>query len=132
MRRTAFAGVVIALAGLGGAAGPAGAPAYAQEEEFGGLPEGPERPLVYGYCSGCHSVKLVMQQRMSRKKWKSTLDWMVAEQNMPEPPPETEARLLDYLSRHFGLAARDDGGDDSGDDGGPSPFNTVQPMQPAQ
>jgi cytochrome c len=123
------------LAGLGGAlAAGTGlpAPAAAQDNAYGGLPEGKNRVLVFGVCSGCHSVKLVMQQGMPRAKWDKTLDWMVEQQGMPQLDPETESAVLDYLARHFNTDHRPGGGQAADGTGAPSPYNTMQPMTPAQ
>jgi hypothetical protein len=122
--------VVFALVTAGGPIGPAGGPARAQDGQFGGLPEGQHRSLVFAVCSGCHSVKLVMQQGMTRSKWDSTLDWMTEQQGMAELDRDTEAKILDYLATHFGADQPSGGGQDEG--GGLSPYNRVQPMQPPE
>lgn len=119
--RIAIAAAVVA-AGLGGGLSPAGA-----QSDYESLPEGEGRDLVYGICSGCHSIKLVTQQGMPRKKWDSTLEWMVEKQGMPELDPDTESQILDYLAEHFGTDRR---GGQTGT--GLSPYNRVQPLQPAQ
>ncbi len=88
-----IAGLLIAL--------PAG-PAPAQEEEWDGLPAGEGREEVYYNCTACHSLMLVQQQGMSRKRWADTLDWMVEEQGMAALEPEVETQILDYLAEHYG------------------------------
>ncbi|MDX1709657.1 MAG: hypothetical protein R3316_00805 [Rhodovibrionaceae bacterium] len=98
-------------------------PAAAQEEPYGGLPPGDGRETVYAICSGCHSIKLVQQQGMSRSRWDHLLDWMVEKQGMPELDPETRTIVLDYLAQHFGEKSRQDG---------LSPFNQPQPLMPAE
>jgi hypothetical protein len=121
------------LAGLGGAlaAGAGGpAPAQAQDNAYGGLPEGENRVLVFALCSGCHSVKLVTQQGMTRAKWGETLDWMVEQQGMAELDPQTETQVLDYLAEHFNTDHRPGGGTQGA--GGLSPYNSMQPMMPAE
>lgn len=114
------------LAGLGGVLAAGSGPGAAQQNEYGGLPEGPNRVLVFAICSGCHSVKLVMQQGMTRAKWDETLDWMVEQQGMPRLDPDTESDVLDYLAEHFNTDHRPGGA------GGLSPYNSMQPMMPAQ
>lgn len=89
------------LAGLLGAL-PLISPALAQDAEWDNLPAGEHRELVYALCSGCHSAKLVAQQRLNRKRWDKLLDWMVEEQGMAELDPETEGQVLDYLSTVLG------------------------------
>ncbi|MGH6912583.1 MAG: aldehyde dehydrogenase [Geminicoccales bacterium] len=83
-------------AGLGLIAGAA--PARAQEDAFGGLPDGPGQEATFYACNACHSVRLVTQQRLSRQRWDALLDWMVAKQGMAPLPPEERAVVLDYLA----------------------------------
>ena len=78
------------------------ASAFASGEDFGGLPEGEGRDLVYVVCDGCHSIKLVVQQGLSRDSWAESLDLMVEEQGMVEMDPESYAIVLDYLSQYLG------------------------------
>ena len=65
------------------------------------LPPGEGRELTYALCSGCHSMMLVKQQGLSREGWEDTLDWMIAEQGMPEPEPALREQLLNYLATVF-------------------------------
>ena len=76
-------------------------PAAAQDDDYDLLPEGEGRDEVYGVCGGCHSIKLVIQQGLSRDVWDELLDWMVEEQGMPELDAETRGIVLDYLDRHL-------------------------------
>lgn len=114
-------GLAAALCLGGGVSLPAGAQ---DNGEYGGLPAGEGRDVVYAVCDGCHSIRLVQQQGMSRTRWAKTLEWMVEEQGMPELDPETRETVLDYLADNFGEAQR-------GEAGAVSPFNRVQPLQPA-
>ncbi len=66
-------------------------------ENFRGLPPGRGREAVFYTCSACHSILLVVQQRLSRDVWDETLDYMVKEQAMPEMEPDERAVILDYL-----------------------------------
>lgn len=69
-----------------------------------GLPAGPGREDVFYRCKACHSLMIVKQQGLSRPAWDESLEWMVEEQGMPPIEDEsTRARILDYLSAHFGL-----------------------------
>lgn len=111
------------MIGLGGVL-----PAEAQDD-YEAMPDGEGKDTVYGVCTGCHSIKLVMQQGKTRKTWDKTLDWMVEEQGMPELDPETEKTVLDYLAKHFDV---DNATQDTGGNGGPSPFGSVRPMMPSQ
>lgn len=75
-------------------------------DEYEGLPAGPGQDEVYAICSGCHSVKLVVQQGLSRESWEETLDWMVDEQGMAEMDAETRTIVLDYLATQLGTDHR--------------------------
>ncbi|MBY4677628.1 c-type cytochrome [Marinobacterium arenosum] len=74
--------------------------------DYGGLPPGEGRELVYGRCSACHSLMLVKQQGLSRERWQYTLEWMVEEQGMEPLAEEQLKQLLDYLSEHYGETSR--------------------------
>ncbi len=41
-------------------------PAAAQDDDYDLLPEGEGHDEVYGICSGCHSIKLMVPQGLSR------------------------------------------------------------------
>lgn len=77
----------------------AGAPA---QDELGGLPAGPGQEETYYACSACHSIRLVTQQRLPRRRWDHLLDWMVEEQGMPELPADERELILGYLTTHYG------------------------------
>ena len=70
-------------------------------EDYAGLPPGPGREEVFYNCQACHSLKLVLQQRLSREGWDETLVWMVEEQDMPQPDPEERKIILDYLGTYL-------------------------------
>lgn len=73
-------------------------------QDWQGLPAGAGREEVFYTCNVCHSLKLVMQQNLSRDSWAETLEWMVEEQGMSEiEDEEVKARLLDYLATHYGV-----------------------------
>ena len=65
------------------------------------LPEGEGRDEVYALCSGCHSIRLVVQQGLTEKAWDKALTWMVEEQGMAEMDDETRSIVLNYLSEHL-------------------------------
>jgi hypothetical protein len=69
--------------------------------EFDNLPDTPGVEDVYYTCSGCHSLAIIKQQRLTDARWDYTYKWMVEVQKMPEPDEETKRRILDYLKRHF-------------------------------
>lgn len=78
----------------------------ASEDDYAGLPEGDGRDEVFVICSACHSIKLVVQQGLSRDSWQESLEWMVEEQGMAEMDSETHALVLDYLAKHLGTDHR--------------------------
>lgn len=67
------------------------------------LPKDTGRDEVFYKCSACHSIRLVVQQGLSRSSWKETLDWMVDEQEMEPLDAKSEKLILDYLAKHFGI-----------------------------
>jgi cytochrome c len=73
-----------------------------EEEDWGGLPPGPGREEVYYGCQPCHSLRIVVQQGLTRDSWDETLVWMVDEQGMPELEPEEHDLILDYLAKNYG------------------------------
>lgn len=98
MRRRAGPIVVAAILLAGrGLLPPAGDSAAAQDD-FGGLPEAPGQEEVFYTCSACHSIRLVTQQRLPRRRWDQLLDWMVEKQGMAPLPPEERGVILDYLA----------------------------------
>ncbi|MFK8015378.1 MAG: hypothetical protein AB8G17_08040 [Gammaproteobacteria bacterium] len=66
------------------------------------LPPAEDAALVQAHCSGCHSLRLVVQQCASAEQWLTMIRWMQAKHNLWTFPPETEARIVAYLSTHFG------------------------------
>ncbi|MEM8988600.1 MAG: hypothetical protein AAGC95_17965 [Pseudomonadota bacterium] len=72
------------------------------KDDYWGLPRTEGYALVDVYCTGCHSLQIVMQQRGAPERWVYLLEWMVEDQNMPPLAPEDETVVLAYLSRHFG------------------------------
>jgi len=71
-----------------------------EEPEMALLPIGEGRDDVFYLCSACHSIKTVVQQRLSRDVWDETLDWMVEEQGMPALEEEERQQILEYLSTY--------------------------------
>ena len=65
------------------------------------LPVGVGRDETDAYCSACHSLKLVVQQGLSRADWEELLDWMVEEQEMEPLEAGDKAKVLGYLAKHF-------------------------------
>lgn len=65
------------------------------------LPDGKGKDDVEAYCSACHSLRLVLQQRLKRSDWEDVLVTMVKEHGMSEIAPDDRALVLDYLSEHL-------------------------------
>lgn len=66
-----------------------------------GLVVGEHYELIEANCSGCHSLKLVTQNRNTREGWKELIVWMQETQKLwdlgnNEPP------ILDYLAANYG------------------------------
>lgn len=80
-----------------GAGGAAAAIVNSPED----MPEGEGRETVFYMCSACHSMAIVTQQGLSRKRWADVLDWMVDEQGMAELDDVTRNEILDYLAAHY-------------------------------
>ena len=84
---------------------PAVLPAEAEDEYFG-LPEDTGRAEVLAYCGACHSMKLVVQQGLTRQDWAELLVWMSEEQEMEPLERKDEKLVLDYLAQHLGPAGQ--------------------------
>jgi cytochrome c len=82
--------------------------ASAEEDELTaiGLPPDTGRAEVEAYCGACHSLKLVVQQGLSREDWDETLEWMVEEQAMEPIDAQDRKLVLDYLAKHVSIEAR--------------------------
>jgi hypothetical protein len=57
--------------------------------------------LVRNNCIGCHSSKLVTQQRGTAQQWLTMIRWMQAKQNLWQFDPDTEARIIAYLAENY-------------------------------
>ncbi|MGB5333065.1 MAG: hypothetical protein WBM80_06165 [Woeseiaceae bacterium] len=57
--------------------------------------------LVRANCTGCHSSKLVTQQRGTQQQWLSIIRWMQATQNLWQFEPDTESRIIAYLADNY-------------------------------
>ena len=69
--------------------------------EFGGLPDAPGAEETFYQCVACHSTEIIKQQRVTDARWDDLWGWMVEQQGMIEPDPETRAVILGYLKTHF-------------------------------
>ncbi|MGH6947212.1 MAG: hypothetical protein ACREDZ_07765 [Kiloniellales bacterium] len=100
-RKTAWLALCGALALLAALFSMTAEPALAQEDGYELLPDDEGKDLVFAVCSGCHSIRLVVQQGLSRKRWDKLLDWMVEDQGMAELDPESRQQVLDYLDENL-------------------------------
>jgi hypothetical protein len=77
-----------------GAASLAASVGFAQPE----LPAGPNRELVLAMCSGCHSLYLVVQNRMDRGHWDKTLRMMEERHKLTFFDAQIREKILTYLA----------------------------------
>ena len=64
---------------------------------------GEHRLLVIANCTGCHSGKLVTQNRATREGWRNMIRWMQETQNLKDLGMDEE-KILDYLSTNYAPA----------------------------
>ncbi len=57
--------------------------------------------LVRGNCTSCHSAKLITQQRGTSQQWLTMIRWMQKKQNLWQFDPDTESRIIAYLSANY-------------------------------
>ena len=69
-------------------------------KESTGLVEGKGLELVVKNCTGCHSAKLITQNKMNLDGWKSTIKWMQQTQNLWDLGDSEEA-ILQYLATNY-------------------------------
>jgi len=69
------------------------------------LPEGPHRAVVEETCTPCHSAAIILQNRMSRKRWDETITWMQEQQGLEKLTPTVRNQILDYLEAVRGMAS---------------------------
>ncbi len=55
---------------------------------------------VYQSCTGCHSSKLITQNRANRSGWKNLITWMQETQGLWDLG-DKEPVILDYLSKNY-------------------------------
>jgi hypothetical protein len=56
--------------------------------------------LVIAHCTGCHSAKLVTQNRFNSEGWIRVIRWMQKTQNLWDLG-ESEEAIVAYLSKHY-------------------------------
>ena len=70
-------------------------------DDYWGLPRTAGYEEVAAYCAGCHSLAIVMQQRVTPERWQYLLQWMVEKQGMQPMEPAEAELVLGYLNDHF-------------------------------
>ncbi len=70
-------------------------------DPFTGLRMTGDWQLVRANCVGCHSARLITQQRGSESHWLSLIRWMQDKQNLWQFEPETEQKIISYLAENY-------------------------------
>ena len=65
-----------------------------------GLVEGEGMMTVVQHCTACHSAQIIIQNRMDREGWKSTIRWMQETQNLWDLG-DNEDIIINYLTTHY-------------------------------
>ncbi|MEP5614236.1 MAG: hypothetical protein ABJP45_18435, partial [Cyclobacteriaceae bacterium] len=65
-----------------------------------GLVEGDGLMTVVNNCTNCHSAKLIIQNRMNRVRWVSSIRWMQRTQNLWELGDQ-EKVIIEYLVTNY-------------------------------
>ena len=65
-----------------------------------GLEAGEGLQLVITNCTGCHSAKLITQNRATREGWESIILWMQATQNLWDLGDNLDP-IVSYLAKHY-------------------------------
>lgn len=56
--------------------------------------------VVIGNCTGCHSAKLITQNRMTAERWNETIKWMQETQNLWDLGDNQEI-IVNYLVKNY-------------------------------
>lgn len=73
------------------------------DSEYGVFVDKPGVEEAYAYCSACHSERLVAQNGLTRDGWIELMEWMVDEQEMDPVEEPDYKRVLDYLTKNYGI-----------------------------
>ncbi len=65
-----------------------------------GFIEAPGMQETITNCTTCHSAQLVIQNRMNKERWETTIDWMQETQNLWDLG-DNEAIIIDYLVKNY-------------------------------
>lgn len=66
-----------------------------------GFKMGGDWQLVRAHCTGCHSAKLITQQRGTAQQWLALIRWMQETQNLWKFDADTESRIITYLAENY-------------------------------
>ena len=80
-----------------------GVAAETGKSPYGVLVDAPGAAITYGFCSPCHSERIIAQQGLSREGWDELLDWMTEEHGMADPPDVIREPMLNYLATYYGV-----------------------------
>ena len=65
-----------------------------------GLLDGPGLDMVIRHCTGCHSAKLITQNRATANGWRGTIQWMQETQGLWDLA-ENEVLIINYLATYY-------------------------------
>ncbi len=65
-----------------------------------GFIQGKHVELVIASCTGCHSSKLIIQNRATKDGWKGMIKWMQETQNLQDLG-ENEEKIVHYLATYY-------------------------------
>ncbi len=65
-----------------------------------GFIEAPGMQETITNCTACHSAQLVIQNRMNKERWHSTIDWMQKTQNLWDLGANEEI-IVNYLVKNY-------------------------------
>lgn len=66
-----------------------------------GLKMGKGFEEVKANCTVCHSANFIIQSKLNRDEWKTTIKWMQDTQGLWEFDPQTEDLILTYLATNY-------------------------------
>ncbi len=67
------------------------------------LKQAKDTNLLFANCLRCHSDKIICKQRLSKKRWNSTLVWMEKKHGLKFTSISDRQKILTYLSTHYGI-----------------------------
>ena len=56
---------------------------------------------VKANCTACHSANFIIQSKLNREEWLTTIRWMQETQGLWEFDPQTEDIILSYLAKNY-------------------------------